>query len=71
MDILKPVRALWHWLSLADYGAAKEQASNDIIARFGRRNVTFQNGSVIDRSDLDSLSAQADKAIKKLRALAT
>lgn len=66
LDVLKPVRNAWDWLVLADYDAAKEQAVHDIISRFGRGNVNFQNGLSMDEAELDRLSADGDKAEAKL-----
>ena len=65
-DILKPVRNAWGWLTLADYDAAKEQATYDINSRYGRGNVNFQNGSSMDATELDRLSAKGDKAEENL-----
>ena len=60
------IRRIWDWFNLADYDAAKDKGSNDIIARYGRGNINFQNGSVLDDADLRSLSEAGDRAIQKL-----
>ncbi len=66
LNISESIQKFWNWISIADYEATKEQGVNDIIARFGRGNINFQNGSVLDDFDLRDLSEAGDKAIAKL-----
>ncbi len=60
------LRKLVDWLRLADYSAAKEKATDDVVARYSRGNVAAQNGEYIDREKLDALSEEGDKAMTAL-----
>lgn len=60
-----------NWTSLADYDAAKEQATVDVVARFSRGNVSVQNGQVLDEADLRKVSTEGDQALAKLDRLRT
>ena len=71
MNFLNPVRDVWGWLNLADYEAAKEKATKQIVARFARGNVAFQNGWVLDERAVVVLSARGDAAIAHLNKMAT
>lgn len=51
------------WLALADYEAAKDNATNEIIARFSRRNVSVQNGWHMDSQEIEEISKNGDRAI--------
>jgi hypothetical protein len=57
------------WLSLSDYTAAKEKATEEVIARYSRGNVAMQNGSFLDKDKLAGLSEKGDKAVERLRKL--
>ncbi|MBF0166361.1 MAG: hypothetical protein HQL45_01920 [Alphaproteobacteria bacterium] len=59
------------WLTLADYDSAKERATVDIVARLARRNVSFQNGSILNGAALRKLSEEGDAAMAHLRKLAS
>lgn len=63
------VRSLRDWLNLADYDAAKKKATKDIIKRYARGNVVFQNGGVMDEAEMAKLSAAGDAAIERLQKL--
>lgn len=65
--VLRAWRGIYGWLTLADYEAAKEKATDDIIARYARGNVNFQNGSSMDEEALGKLSAEGDRAMDRLR----
>lgn len=67
-NVPESVQKIWDWFTLADYDAAKDQGTCDIIARYGRGNINFQNGSVLDDSDLRLLSEAADNALARLNA---
>lgn len=54
------------WLSLDDYYKAKDEAAKSIIMRYGRGNMSFQNGDILNRSALDSLSSRGDKALAEI-----
>jgi hypothetical protein len=60
-------RAIIDWLTLADYEAAKERATEQIVARFARGNTAVQNGQYIDEDKLRDLSAAGDRATESLR----
>ncbi|HTT82743.1 MAG TPA: hypothetical protein VMF67_04635 [Rhizomicrobium sp.] len=55
------------WLSLADYDFASEHATEQIIKRYTRGNVSLQNGWYMNDEKLKSLSARGDKAADRLR----
>lgn len=59
-------KAMRDRMSLADYFAAKDRATDEIIARVARRNVLFQGGQVMDESELRRMSEKADDAMKRL-----
>ena len=58
---------LWPHDRVREYDAEKAQNSNDVIARFARGNVLFQNGAVLDDEGLSDLVAKGDKAAERLR----
>lgn len=60
-------KKLVNWLSLADYYAAKEDASVEIVSRYARGNVNAQSGRILDREALDKLTAAGDKAMSRVR----
>lgn len=64
--MLKALRDIQDWLSLADYEKAKNRASLRIVSRLGRRNVTVQKGGLLTDSALKKLSAKGDKAVARL-----
>lgn len=53
-----------------EYDRATAQGTKDIIQRYARNNVLFQNGAIIDDSALKTMSAFADKAIARVKAAA-
>ncbi len=59
-------KAMRDRMSLADYFAAKDRATDEIVARVARRNVLFQSGQVMDESELRRMSEKADDAMKRL-----
>ncbi len=62
-------RCLLAWLHMEDYSAAKQKATDDIVARYSRGNTSMQNGDYIDRDKLTKLSALGDKAMARLAKL--
>ena len=54
------------WLSAADYFAAREQATDESIARVARNNVLFQQGLIMDEAEQARLSGEGDKAVERL-----
>ena len=60
------IRNIRDWLAVADYEAAKDRATTNIIKRFGRGNVSFQNGKRLNRKTLSKLSARGDRAAEYL-----
>ena len=64
---LRPVRELCGWLSLRDYEAAKEAATNEIISHLTRGSTVVQDGCVIDEEDLKELSSIGDRAMERIR----
>jgi hypothetical protein len=66
----QPVRALsdaWEWLTLNKYDTAKDENTINVISRYGRRNVLFQNGAILDEDDQTELSTAADAAAAQLK----
>jgi len=50
------------WLRVGEYGRAKNQADDDIVARQSRRNTLSQDGvAVLTEDDLKAASERADK----------
>lgn len=60
------LRKLFNWVTLTDYEIAKEEATELVVKRFSRGNVSAQNGWYMDRSQLDDLSKAADAAMERL-----
>ncbi len=59
-------RRLSAWFQIDDYSAAKEKATDEIIARYSRGNTLVQNGYYLDQRNLDSLSERGDHAMAQL-----
>jgi len=64
--VFKRLRA---WLRLDDYAAAKDKATDDVIARYSRGNTEVQNGHYLELDKLNDLSSQGDKAMSRLERL--
>ena len=64
--MILPFSRLRMWLALKDYDDAKERGIIDIIVRYARGNVAFQNGSALDDDGLKKLSAAGDAAVAQL-----
>ena len=62
----KLVRDIRGWMKLSDYEDAKKKATMDVVRRYARRNVLFQNGYVLDEEALRKLSAAGDRATARL-----
>ena len=60
------IKRIQEWLDLADYDAAKDQGTKDIIKRFARGNVTFQNGGFLDDDDVRDLAKKGDAAAGRM-----
>jgi hypothetical protein len=60
------VRGAYNWLTLADYDKVKEEAVNNIVSRYARGNINFQNGSVLDEDEVRLLSKEGDRALASL-----
>jgi hypothetical protein len=60
------MRKAYRWLTLADYEEAKARATNNIISRDARGNISFQNGSILEENELRALSKKGDKALARL-----
>jgi len=52
---------------LGGYEAAKEDATHQINARYARRNISVQNGYLIDEKGLQDLRRAGDKAMQNIR----
>jgi len=50
------LKKLYEWLTLADYRAASARATEQIIKRYTRGNVSLQNGWYMDERELNDLS---------------
>ncbi len=62
------IRRMYAWLTLADYDEASEAATELVIKRYTRGNVSLQNGWYLNERDLTKLSEQGDKAAARIRA---
>lgn len=63
---MKPFGAIRAWLSAADYFAATERATDELVARVARNNVLFQQGLTMDEAEQAHLSTEGDKAVERL-----
>ena len=63
---MKSLGAIRAWLSAADYYAARERATDELVARVARNNVLFQQGLTMDEAEQARLSGEADKAVERL-----
>lgn len=59
-------RKIRDWLTLADYGKAKREATRQVVRRYSRGNTSVQNGWFMDEAELESLSRKADDAMKEI-----
>ena len=62
MLIFTLIRRLRDWLTLVDYDAAKDRATEDVLCSFGLPRA-------MDRADLNRLSARGDVAMAALARL--
>lgn len=64
--MFRTVLSFYNWLTLRDYEAAKEQATDQVVERLSRGNTLAQDGSSIERSELDQMSTAADAAMNRV-----
>jgi hypothetical protein len=64
--MIRIISSIYDWLTLRDYHAAKEQATNDVVERLSRGNTLAQNGSSMEQHELNELSIAADMAMDKV-----
>ena len=62
------IRSIYEWVTLRDYEAAKERATEEVVGRFSRGNTLAQDGSAMEQADLTRISIAADIAIGKIQA---
>jgi hypothetical protein len=60
------LRAIYEWVTLRDYDAAKERATDEVVERLSRGNTLAQDGSSMEEPELTRMSVAADKAMKKI-----
>jgi hypothetical protein len=60
-------RRLYEHLTLADYDAANENATKQIIKRFTRGNISLKNGLFMTRRSMNDLSERGDRAVARLQ----
>jgi len=60
-------RQAFDWITVRDYVAAKNRAAIETAARYSRGNIAVQNGWFLDKTGLDLLSREGDKAISRLK----
>jgi hypothetical protein len=58
---------IYDWATVADYDHAKQQASDRIVRRQSRGNVSVQNGWYMTPDKLRKMSKRADESIASLR----
>jgi hypothetical protein len=63
----RTVISFYDWLTLRDYEEAKERATDQVVERLSRGNTLAQDGSAMERHELDCLSSAADAAMRKMR----
>ncbi|MGA7676384.1 MAG: hypothetical protein WCA78_15230 [Rhizomicrobium sp.] len=59
-------RRLYEHLTLADYDAANEHATTQIIRRFTRGNISLKNGLFMTERAMNDLSAKGGRAVARL-----
>lgn len=65
--MLKLINRAYEWFTLADYESAKVEATNKVVRRYTRGNVSAQNGWFLSDSDLRKLSIEGDSALARLK----
>lgn len=68
-DIKLPkfLSSTWDWLFPSQtYESAKKRATLDVVSRYGRGNVSVQNGYILDKSQMKIQSKEADKALARM-----
>lgn len=60
------LRAIYEWVTLRDYEAAKERATDEVVERLSRGNTLAQDGSSMEEPELTRMSVAADIAMKKI-----
>jgi hypothetical protein len=60
------IRAIYEWLTLRDYEAAKERATDEVVERLTRGNTLAQNESSMEETELNRISIAADAAMEKI-----
>ena len=58
---------IYEWATVTDYDRAKQEASERIVRRQSRGNVSAQNGWYMTAAKLRDMSRRADAAIVSLR----
>ncbi len=61
------LRKIIDHFTLADYDAANELATKQIIKRFTRGNISLKNGLYLTRSAINDLSLEGDRATARLQ----
>jgi hypothetical protein len=59
-------RTVYDWVTLRDYEAAKERATDEVVERLSRGNTLAQDGSAMEEAELLRISLAADVAMNKL-----
>ncbi len=60
------IRSIYEWVTLRDYEAAKERATDEVVERLSRGNTLAQNGSSMEQSELNQISIAADAAMMRI-----
>ena len=60
------IRSIYEWVTLRDYKATKERATDEVVERFSRGNTLAQDGSSMDNPELNRFSVAADAAMGKI-----
>ncbi len=61
------ISGLLDWLTFADYFAAKDNATKNIVKKQTRGNVFSQKGWYMTTNMLEKISKQSDRAIQGLK----
>ena len=60
------IRSIFEWVTLRDYEAAKERATDEVVERFSRGNTLAQDGASMEEAELNRFSIAADAAMIRI-----
>jgi hypothetical protein len=57
---------IYDWFTLKDLDKALQKARVDVVRRYARGNVTFQNGYILDDAAMNTLRDKGDAALAEI-----